>query len=120
MGAEIDREAKRRAARVAEVNEALSSMAIAERRFAQAEEMERELDRLLDTARGAARAKRDEELRALEQRFDEQIRELEAEAEAELQRTRSERGTAAKEIDKATLRYREARERLLASLPEPA
>ncbi|GAB5541325.1 MAG: hypothetical protein SangKO_010850 [Sandaracinaceae bacterium] len=67
-----------------------------------------------------ARAERDAELEALDQRLAARIAELEAEAEDHLQRARSERGTAAKERDKAILRYREARERLLASLPELA
>ncbi|MEC7520132.1 MAG: hypothetical protein VYE22_09725 [Myxococcota bacterium] len=120
MGAEVDiaREAKRRAARVAEVNEALSAIDAATRRFTEAEREEAELGRLLDVARDAARAERDAELEALDQRLAARIAELEAEAEAALQRARSERGTAAKERDKATLRYREARERLVASLPE--
>lgn len=120
MGAEVDiaREAKRRAARVAEVNEALSAIDAAERRFTEAEREEAELGKRLDEARDAARAERAAELEALDQRLAARIAELEAEAEAALQRARSERGTAAKEWDKATLRYREARERLLASLPE--
>lgn len=117
-GLDIDREAKRRAARVADVNEAYSAIDAATRRFAEAERTEEELKKLLDEARDAARAERDAELEALDQRLAARIAELEAEAEDHLQRARSERGTAAKERDRATLRYREARERLLASLPE--
>lgn len=119
-GLDIDREAKRRAARVADVNEAYSAIDAATRRFAEAERTEEELKKLLDEARDAARAERDAELEALDQRLAARIAELEAEAEDHLQRARSERGTAAKERDRATLRYREARERLLASLPELA
>lgn len=117
-GLDIDREAKRRAARIADVNEAFSAIDAATRRFAEAERTEEELKKLLDEARDAARAERDAELEALDQRLAARIAEIEAEAEDHLQRARSERGTAAKERDRATLRYREARERLLASLPE--
>ncbi|GAB5547770.1 MAG: hypothetical protein RLP09_09515 [Sandaracinaceae bacterium] len=117
-GHDIDREAKRRAARVADVNEAYSAIDAATRRCDEAERTEEELKKLLDEARDAARAERDAELEALDQRLAARIAELEAEAEDHLQRARSERGTAAKERDRATLRYREARERLLASLPE--
>ena len=119
-GLDIDREAKRRAARIADVNEAFSAIDAATRRFAEAERTEEELKKLLDEARDAARAERDAELEALDQRLAARIAEIEAEAEDHLQRARSERGTAAKERDKATLRYREARERFLASLPELA